>query len=232
MRVRLVAGPLVALAIACVSHQGEAPSDGGLDSGVDSSDSSPDGNVCGLGFLGDPSNDIELHVTARAPDGTSSEIQDGSTVTLTFPPQGGRVLFIGVRANNINPCAVQLSGALRDLTSKEVRLDSRTVNLIKASDGFGTSADNDISTFANVAVCANEWSAVDLYGQPYDLIVSVTDFTGRMASKTVRVTPQCAEPGRVAECMCICKAGYVLGQACESGDAATEPVDAADGGSE
>jgi hypothetical protein len=40
----------------------------------------------------------------------------------------------------------------------------------------------------------------------------VTDVGCRTASKTLRVQPQCGEAGVLgAQCLCICKAGYVLG---------------------
>jgi hypothetical protein len=88
------------------------------------------------------------------------------------------------------------------------------VNLAAVTDGWGTSTDSNISTFANVPICPNEWASTDAYGNPFDLIVSVQDRGGRTAMKTIQVTLACAEPDKAAECLCICKGGYVLGQPC------------------
>jgi hypothetical protein len=168
-----------------------------------------------------------MHVIALGADGASSPVADGGPVALIFPPQGGRVIFAGVRARNVDPCGVELSGALRDLATHQVRVDVRTVNLAATSDGYVASTDSSISTFANVPVCPNQWSSVDAFGQPYDLEMTLTDRAGRTASQKIRVVPACAEPDRAAECRCICKEGYVLGEACPTdGGAGDAPSDA------
>jgi hypothetical protein len=208
---------------------GCSPQSGGpkVDAGIDARP------ICGVGFLGDPASPVAMQLIALGASGTSSDIGDGSTLALIFPPQGGRVVFVGVRATNLDPCGVQLSGALRDLTTNEARPDVRTVNLAPTGDGGGASTDTNISTFANIPVCPNEWSVTDTYGHPYDLIVSVKDRGGRSASQTVVVTMTCAEPSNLAECLCICKAGYVLGQACDDGGVGDATGDgASDGGAE
>src|SRR5262249_59554691 len=105
------------------------------------------------GFVGDTSMPAEIQAVALGPGMTNVPLKDGDTVTLAFPPQGGRVIFAGVMAKNLEACAVQLEGSVRDLTSKQVRLDSRTVNLIPGPDGWAASDPTDISTFANVPVC-------------------------------------------------------------------------------
>ena len=71
-------------------------------------------------------------------DGSDVPIADGDDLAILFPPQGGRVAFVGVRALNVDGCAVQVTGALRDLGSRQIRLDGRTVNLTKLADGWGT----------------------------------------------------------------------------------------------
>jgi hypothetical protein len=114
---------------------------------------------------------------------------------------------------------------LRDLTSGEVRLDSRTVNLLPSGDGWGESDPHEISTYANVPVCPNEWSQTNLYGTTYQLELDIADREGRMAKQTLDVVPECSEPAHALECLCICEGGYVLGQSC--GDAG---VDGGDGG--
>jgi hypothetical protein len=181
---------------------------------------------CTYPLLGDPSQAAVVQVLGLAPDGTTAvPLQDGDPVTLAFPPQGGRVIFAGVRATNVDPCAVQLEGVVRDEKTMQVRLDSRTINLKPTGDGWGQSDPTDISTFANIPVCPNEWSMTNLYGTEYALQVSITERSGRAEGQTLKVVPACAEPAHAAECLCICQGGYVLGQSCAVADAGPEGGD-------
>jgi len=186
----------------------------GPDPALPSSDAGPDAKTCTLTYLGDKTKDPELELVALGADYASSAITDGAKVALLFPPQGGRVVFVGVRATNLDPCAVKLAGAMRDVTSKQVRIDTRTINLEPATDGWGQSSAGDIASFANVPMCPNQWSTTNIYGTEYEVEVTLTDRDKREVTKTIRVTPECAEPSLSAECTCICKGGYILGETC------------------
>jgi hypothetical protein len=181
---------------------------------------------CAAGFIGSTSHPPALEIVALRPDYTVAPVTDGGSIPLMFPPQGGRVLFVGARATNVDGCGLQLTGALRDETSRQVRVDSRTVNLIATSDGWGTTGvgvvSDAISNFSNIAVCPNQWSTTDVFGHTYGLEVTVVDRAGRSAASTVGVVPYCGEPARASECMCTCAAGYVLGQACPADDGGSE----------
>ncbi len=181
------------------------------------SPSTPDGGPCGV--VGDVSKPPSLEILVMRGDQTVVPLADGDTAPMVFPPQGGRVVFVGVRATNLDGCGVQLTGALRDLTSQQVRVDSRTVNLTSTGDGWASSASEGASSFSNIAVCPNEWSTTDLFGNTYGLEVTVEDREKRTATLKIHVTPQCSEPENLQECRCICKGGYVLGEACNDGGA-------------
>lgn len=189
--------------------------DAGAGGSPDAGDAGP--HHCTFGFLGDPTKDPELELIALGADGVSSPIKDGDTIALIFPIQGGRVIFAGARATNLAACGVQLAGAVRDLTSMQVRIDSRTVNLRPTGDGWGVSDDDDQSSFANVPLCPNQWSDTDVFATEYQLIITLTDRDQRTVTKTAKVKPACAEPDHAAECFCTCQGGYVLGQKCDGG---------------
>ena len=59
--------------------------------------------------------------------------------------------------------------------------------------------------------------ASDVYGNAYVLEVTIIDRGKRELTKTVQVTPECGQPENLAECLCICRAGYITGQACSDG---------------
>jgi hypothetical protein len=195
------------LTLAACSAPPAPPGDGGVDAGADAA------RPCAAGFVGDAGEEVELVVTALL-GATATEVKDGDAVPLVFPPQGGRVIFAGVRARNLDTCAVTLTGVLRDPATKQVRLDARTVNLLGAADGWAETDASDYSTFSNIPVCPNEWSDTDVMGNVYELEITVADRGGRTGTKKLSVTPVCAEPALEAECRCLCHAGYKLGEAC------------------
>lgn len=181
-------------------------------------------NDCPAGFLGDPAKDPVIELRALRANGTDVPIAEGDDLAVVFPPQGGRVAFVGVRAINVDGCGMQLVGALRDPLSKQVRLDGRTVNLRKEPDGWGTTgrgAETDLGSsdaigdYSNVPLCPNQWADQDLFDQPFELEVQIKDRRGKTASKKIHVTPRCAEPGeKETACRCLCRKGYVLGETC------------------
>lgn len=176
-----------------------------------------------MGFLGDAAASPELEVQALLADDTIATVHDGDSVAMLLPPQGGRVIFAGVRATNVDACALQLRGALRDPGTSAVMFDMRTINLTPTGDGWGASATSAtsiseaIASFSNIPTCPNNWSSTDVYGNAYVLEVTIIDRGKRELTKTVQVTPECGQPENLAECLCICRAGYITGQACSDG---------------
>jgi hypothetical protein len=171
---------------------------------------------CSVGFLGDPAEPAAIEIIALGAGSASSVIEEGSDVPLIYPPQGGRVIFAGVRATNVDACGAKVTGVIREVSTGKIAIDARTVILKPIGDGWGASSDTDISAFANIPMCPNQSFSQDAYGSEFELEVSLKDRGGRSAKKIVRVTPQCAEPEREAACLCICKGGYVLGEMCPS----------------
>jgi hypothetical protein len=222
----LLLTPRLALALASFALAAcSGPHDEGGDAGPDAP----------VELLGDATAPPDFDFLVLQADNTVTPVSDGGTVPIVTPPQGGRVVFVGVRATNIDGFGLQLTGALRDLKTQQVQFDSRTVNLIATGDGWGVSGTANepvaaaIANFSNIAVCPNEWSSTDIYGHEYGLEVTIQDKERRPAlTKTIRVTPQCAEPMALGECLCICKAGYVLGQPCDDAGGPDSPAEAGD----
>ncbi|MEO7328179.1 MAG: hypothetical protein ABI193_06355 [Minicystis sp.] len=180
-------------------------------------DAGPDAHGCMLPYLGDKTKDMELEVLILGPSNASTVLHDGDMVPLVFPPQGGEVIFAGARATNVDPCGVKISGALRDLDTKLIQVDARTVNLDDDGDGWGRSTDSDISSFANISVCPNNWSKTNINNTKYELELTVTDRDKRSVTKRLQITPFCAEEAYLEFCTCTCKGGYILGQTCDGG---------------
>jgi hypothetical protein len=185
----------------------------------------PDADVdAGPCFFGDPNKEPELELRALRADGTDVPLVDGNDLAVIFPPQGGRVTFVGVRARNLDGCGIQLTGALRDPVTKQVRLDGRTLNLRREEDGWGTTgrgAETDLASsdaigdYSNIPLCPNQWADRDVFDQTFELEVVVVDSRKKSVSKKINVIPRCAEPGeKETACRCLCKKGYVLGESC------------------
>jgi hypothetical protein len=173
------------------------------------------GPPCTTGFIGDEGAATVVELTVQAMDGDARLVTDGDGVPLLLPPQGGRIIAAGVRARNLDGCAVLIQGYLRDPATQQVRLDARPVNLRVAADGWGESDAHDLASFANVPVCPNGWSPTAIDGNGYDLTITATDRRGNTASVTRHVVPAC--PAAAAECICQCKGGYKLGDGCPPG---------------
>lgn len=180
---------------------------------------------CQFDFIGDESLEPEIELFAFGADGVDHPLTDGATLDLIEPPQGGRVIFVGARAKNIDGCGPLLTGALRDPQNQQVRFDTRTVNLTADSDGWGSVELGNLSVYANIPACSNKWSEQNIFGGSFALEVSLADKDGREAKKTVNVTAACTEVSQaetpadvtLAGCYCTCKAGYVTGETCEGG---------------
>jgi len=202
--------------LGCPDDKTEA--DAGIDAGFDAA------SVCPTGYLGDPALEPQVELRALKADGTDVPLNDGDDLAVIFPPQGGRVAFVGVRATNVDGCAMQIIGALRDPETNQVRLDGRTVNLKRQSDGWGTTgqgttsniADSaEIGDYSNVPLCPNQWANRDIFDQPFTLELVLTDRLKKTVTKKINVVPRCAEPGdKEVACHCLCRKGYVLGEAC------------------
>jgi hypothetical protein len=180
------------------------------------------GEGCAIPFAGDRSKPIEMTLTVLGPDAKSRPLAGGDKVPLIFPPQGGRVIFVGVKARNLDPCEARISGVLRDKSTQQIRIDARTATLEPTPDGWVTSTDANIASFANVPVCPNQWASTDAFDNVFEMSVTLTDRSGRTLNQKIDVTPECAEPAMRAECLCICKWGYKLGEDCSAADAAAE----------
>lgn len=184
-------------------------------------------SACKRDYVGDKDADIELEVITLDPDYMAQPFAAGGDVSILVPPQGGRVIFVGVRAKNLDPCAVKLTGAIRDPASKQVRVDARTMNLDVSDDGWAVSDETDISTFSNVPVCSNNWADTDVFDQTFKLVLNVKDRDGKTADVELDMVPRCDEEKILTldsglqidvqkECLCLCKHGYVTGEACDT----------------
>jgi hypothetical protein len=191
---------------------------------AEDADSGPPPSVCPTGYVGDPNKDPIIELRALKADGTDVPINEGDDLAVIFPPQGGRVSFVGVRALNVDGCGMQITGVLRDPISKQIRLDGRTVNLRREPDGWGTTGRGtttkledsaEIGDYSNVPLCPNQWADQDVFDVPFELEVIIVDRLKKTISKKINVTPRCSEPGeKMKACRCLCRKGFVLGEAC------------------
>ena len=76
----------------CPDEEPDAPS---RDAGPDAS------SVCPTGYLGDPLLPPVIELRALRADGADVPLADGDDLAVLFPPQGGRVAFVGVRLGRI-----------------------------------------------------------------------------------------------------------------------------------
>jgi len=165
------------------------------------------GEVCAVG---DPAAAPVLQVIGHG----GGAIEDGGTIALEVPPQGGLVAFAGLRARNVDLCGASVQAALRDpCTGRVVGYELRPVAWRIAEDGFAEPAQPaEISDFANIPACPNAAISHDVDGHPLTLEVRLYETSGRTTEVTLTVTPQCPAEGDY--CRCICDSDYDLGADC------------------
>lgn len=169
------------------------------------------------GFVGDPALPVEVQIMVTQPDGYDADgdiakvspvlCEEGMRVPMIQAPQGGKHLFAGVRVKNIDTCPVRLVGTVRDV-SGFIAFEGRPVNMTVAADGWAyASRPDQIADYANIGVCPNRWSSRDIFEQPYQLEMKVSDKDNRSGMASMQIVPYCGEPKRETLCMCECALG-------------------------
>lgn len=175
--------------------------------------------TCGFGDRSLPVEIAPVHVVA----GALADLGDGDPVELHRPLQGGKVIYVGVQARNVDGCNVTLTAALRDPQSRLIlNLEQRLVRLVDGGAGWAVPDQPLTQMTANVAACPSAVATTDVDQSEWELELRLDDGPGRTATTSVRVRPVCAVPEELDECQCQCDADFELGQPC--------PVDPVDGG--
>jgi len=165
--------------------------------------------------IGDPIAPAEIELVYRAVDGTVASLIEGGEVPLILPPQGGKVILVGVRARNIT-CQTQINAGIFDrCASPELIIgrEGRPIELVEASSGFGEPiAPDTLQNYANIPVCPTFVSSRDGEGQDYRLEVRLTE-AKRLGEASARshvvnatIIPVCGEPEILEDCRCECDA--------------------------
>ena len=172
--------------------------------------------VCPQGQWGDTSSPPELELVARTLDGNAELISpDGGVADLTFPVQGGHVLFLGARVKNVFSCRAELSARLIDPGTGDVAAEEkRQVAFdLAAAGGYGVSDVSDTAEVANVPACPNFLDR-DIVDAAWTLELSVKDADGRGATIRRALVPVCRQTGAYekAMCRCECRGKYSFGR--------------------
>jgi hypothetical protein len=166
-------------------------------------------------FVGDVAKAAEFDVVYRTADGELKLAEDMAEVPLIQPPQGGKVLFLGVRARNLDGCGLTLATALVEPDGTVVSLERRPVTLEANAEGWmEPQRPSEASNYSNLPACPRADLARSIEGEVYELRVNITDSAGRKAERSLRIVPMCGEPGLLELCHCECSKDYRLGGGC------------------
>ncbi|HEY7956468.1 MAG TPA: hypothetical protein VII38_14290 [Polyangia bacterium] len=178
------------------------------------------GFAFGCGAGAPPSEMVVTPAEYDAQAMTETPLEDGASIDLVRPPQGGFVLFVGALVKNLEEKTVVIDGQLADASGALVSEDKRTVTMM-ASASDPTLFQPDLRSYtgvANIAVCPST-SPTDRYNLPFQLTLVVTEpGSGRTGTGKITVTPSCrqTDPTELALCQCECAGNYSLGK-CGSG---------------
>ncbi|HKU43240.1 MAG TPA: hypothetical protein VJR89_34000 [Polyangiales bacterium] len=175
-------------------------------------------------FVGDVAKPIEFEVVHRTADGECLATEELGEVPLIQPPQGGKVMFVGVRARNLDGCGLTLATALVEPeTGAVISLERRPVTLELGDNGWmSPERPKEASNYSNLPACPRADLTRSITGEPYELRVNITDKEGRKASTSMQVIPTCGEPNRAALCECECSKDYRLGHQCSTNSEASK----------
>jgi hypothetical protein len=187
-------------------------------------------------FVGDENAAPEIEAVYLDENGQMQSMVDGQTVPLIFPPQGGKVLLVGVRARNLDGCPINITTALIDPCSGIAAAgpETRPLTLEPGADGWlvppslRTDTPLGIEGYSNLASCPRANIDRDINGEPHQLQIVVEDKKGRTVQKTLAITPVCSEPEYLDQCLCECRSDYDQGADCneERPDAGAGSCDA------
>lgn len=172
-------------------------------------------------FVGDESLPVEIEPVFLDENNVVQPLSDGDPVPLILPPQGGKVMFIGVRARNLDGCPIQLTTSITDICGNQVlTVDDRPVEL-KERDGVlvplpPADFQIGIADFSNISSCPNRRLVRDMHGHPYRLSIAVRDKQARTATTSLMITPYCAE-GELEKCLCECDTAFNVAPGCSMG---------------
>jgi hypothetical protein len=146
-------------------------------------------------------------------------LSDGDPVDLVQPPQGGHVIFIGAKVQNLAPeiDTVDLSVRFRRLGSGSIIQEERRTIVMRPVDGEPGWKQPDLrsrSQFGQPALCP-DYDHEDIVGTELTLEVEVTPIyvLSPVTSGGVRrVVATCDRALDEALCLCECTANYVLGR--------------------
>ena len=167
-------------------------------------------------FVGDPAQAPVIEAVFRDVNNEMKPLAEGGEVPLILPPQGGKVMVVGVRAKNLDGCPITIATSIRDTCSASIiALENRPVTLEQTSDGWlAPVLPAELINYSNLPACPRANLERDVHDQPYVLTIRVEDKAGRKAETTVEIVPTCAEPEFMEQCLCECDDDYNLGQDC------------------
>lgn len=159
--------------------------------------------------LGDLTKPIELEIVHKAVGGGVTVTTSSGAVPLILPPQGGKVMLVGVRARNVDGCPLTLTAAMRDTcTGDLIALERRPILLEEKNGWLEPQEPLELNNYSNLPACPREGLTRSVSGEPYQIEVVVEDKTGRQATKSITIIPTCAEPENEMTCRCECRTDF------------------------
>lgn len=166
--------------------------------------------------LGDLTQPIELEIVHKAAGGGVTVTTSSSAVPLILPPQGGKVMLVGVRARNVDGCPLTLTAALRDPCSDDlIALERRPILLEEKNGWLEPQEPLELNNYSNLPACPREGLTRQVNDNEYRLEIVVEDKTGRQASKAITIVPTCAEPANEMSCRCECRTDFSTVDNCD-----------------
>jgi hypothetical protein len=159
-------------------------------------------------------------------------LEDGDSIQLTTPPQGGHIAMISAKVKNLPGIAMLLHVQIRRMDGAFiVAEEQRTVAMLDVPGEPGFKQPNLASTSqaSQVPICP-EYGATEVLDREVLVQVEITALDVDPRVKAIggrKVVPRCSQvdPAALALCRCECAANYYLGK-CGPGTGSDAGLDA------
>ncbi len=175
-------------------------------------------------FFGDENASPEGELVFLDENFVVQPFTDGQRVPAILPPQGGKVIFIGVRLKNMDMCSIQANGGVFDDCQTPPRVigrEGRALSFVlNEASGFAEPANPEtINNYVNIPLCGNFTSSRDIDDEPYRIELRISDRAQRALVFRAELTPFCAgapnTDGTFEQCLCECDAEFSFDLTCE-----------------
>jgi hypothetical protein len=180
--------------------------------------------------IGDVTQPAQLEFVHRDVLGQMVLTSSSARVPLFQSDQGGYLVFMSVRAKNLDGCRSSLTISVHEpCDDRSIGQETRAVSLVPGDDGWAAPEfPTFLTNFGNIPMCPSSGAVRNLHDEPYLVRATIQDLDGQIGTATTSIIPFC-HGDQEERCLCECNSNFVIVGSCDALDAGVGPS-SCDGG--